>query len=209
HRVRFGGGFPESLSFLGTAGVAAEFLRKWADASPLATLDLHGIVPRDWRAIDGPHLSGLRTLRLGQSNSAGLSAVTASPPLRHREAPHLPPARYNIRWPAEHCRAFADSPLAARVTRLGLVLADVTESLALHGAPLGNLTALEVGSPRTLSEPEEFDRAAAAAADLLALPHLDHVEELTLDTSASQTLETIDRTVLGRLRKLALSIDSL
>ena len=144
HRIQFRGGFPESLSFLGQPGLAAEFLRKWADVSPLAELDLHGIVASDSRAIDGPHLSGLRALSLGQSNSIGLSAITASPHLPKLEALHLIPDRSNLQWAAEQYRAFASSSLAGRITRLSVELADVTEALALHGAPLRNLTALAV-----------------------------------------------------------------
>ncbi|MBN9122880.1 MAG: hypothetical protein J0I06_27705 [Planctomycetes bacterium] len=206
--VRFSGGFPEALSFFGQTGFAARFLRKWADTSPLAALDLHGIVARDWRAIDGPHLSGLRALGLGQSAGPGLTAVASSAHLSRLEALHLVPDRSNVRWATEQYRAFADSPLAGRVTRLSIVLADVGEALAFHGAPLDNLTALEIRTPRTLSEREEFDRAAAAAVDLLSRPDLDRVEELTLDPVTAQALADVDRTVLGRLRKLVLEGDS-
>lgn len=206
--IEFRGGFPEALSFLGTPGFAAEFLRKWADVSPLAALDLHGIVGRDWRAIDGPHLAGLHTLSLGQSNSAGLEAVAASPHLVQLKELHLIPDRSNILWAGEQYRAFAGSPLAGRITRLNVVFADVTESLALHSAPLGKITALGIHAPRSLSEQEEFARAAAAAADLLSLPHLDHLEELALDGVTAQALNDVDRSVLGRLRKLVFEGDS-
>ena len=206
--VQFRGGFPESLSFDGTPGLAAEFLRKWADVSPLAALDLHGIVARDWRAIDGPHLNGVRTISLGQSNSLGLPAVAASPHLSQLEALHLIPDRSNLHWPAEQYRAFAGSPLAGRITRLSVVLRDVTEALAFHGAPLSNLTALAIRAPESLSEQEEFNRATDASLDLLSLPHLDHVEELTLDAITAHALRQVDSAVLGRLRKLNLTADA-
>jgi uncharacterized protein (TIGR02996 family) len=209
HRVQFRGGFPEALSFIGSPGFAAHFLGRWSDASPLAELDLHGILARDWHMIDGPHLAGLRTLRLGQSAGAGMRAIGNSAHLSRLEALHLDPDRSNSQWPPEQYRAFGDSSLGERLSRLSLVLTDVTEVLALHGAPLGHLTALEIRAPRGLSEREEFDRAALAALDLLSLPHLMRLDELTLDATAAQSLDNADRAVLGRLRKLELSVNPL
>jgi uncharacterized protein (TIGR02996 family) len=206
HRVEFDGGFPEVLTFTGRPGFAADFLRRWADVSPLAALDLRGVIGRDWRAIDGPHLSGLRALRLSHNSGAGFEAITGSPHLSRLEALRLDPDRSNAQWPAQQYRMFASSPLAGRVTRLSITLADATESLALHGAPLSKLTALEVRAPRGLSTREGFERATLAAADLLSLPHLDHVAELTLDRTTTAALVNLDRSLLGRLRKLELAI---
>jgi uncharacterized protein (TIGR02996 family) len=206
HRIEFAGGFPEALTLSGRPGFTADFLPRWANASPLAGLDLRSVVGRDARAIDGPHLQGLRTLRVSHNTAAGLEAIAGSLNLPRLESLHLDPDRANFRWPAEVYQTFADSPLARRVTRLSVVLADVTEALAFHGAPLGHLTALEIRAPQRLSDAEEFARAALATVDLLSLPHLDHVEELTLDAVTSRALGNADRAVLGRLRKLELAI---
>jgi uncharacterized protein (TIGR02996 family) len=207
HHVLFRGGFPEELSFLGEPGFGAEFLRRWADAAPLAALHLHGIVGRDWQAIDGPHLNGLRTLTLAQGANGVLSVVAASGHLARLETLNLVPDRANFLWPPEQYREFAASPLAARVTRLSAVLGNVTEALALRPALRENLTALEVRAPRALYVTEGSDGAIRATASLLALPHLPQLEELVLDEITSGALTDIDPFVLRRVRRLELKVD--
>src|SRR5262245_11171653 len=76
-RVGFSGGFPESLIFLGQPRFAAAYLRRWATASPLAELDLRGIVARDWRKIDGLHLCGLLRIRLFHVAKFGLETIAS------------------------------------------------------------------------------------------------------------------------------------
>src|SRR5262249_10577184 len=138
-------------------------LRRWPEVSPLVELHLPGIVARDWRTIDGPHLNGVRGLSLTGGASSALEAVAASPHLGQLEELHLTPDRSNIHWPEDQYRAFAASPLAERVKRLHAEVGSPAQVLTLYGglaqsgAPLGNLTALDLHAPFSVTEPDEID----------------------------------------------------
>ena len=143
-RITFTLGFPDSLQFLGQLSRSADILRKWREASPLAVLDLHGIVARDWHAITGPHLGGVRALNLSHGARSGLEAVAASASLPQLEELLLNPDRSNFHWAEEHYQAFAASSLPERLQRLTVVLAGEIEGRVLADARLQNITSLTV-----------------------------------------------------------------
>lgn len=198
-RITFSAGFPDSLRFLGQLSRSADILRRWRDVSPLAVLDLHGIVARDWQAIDGPHLDGVRRLSLNHGARTGLEAVANSAHLPQLEELHLNPDRSNLHWAEEHYRAFAASALPERLRRLTVVLGGLGEAEALMNAPLQNVTALTVqGAPNVAVGVQ------TSAATFLNLAKLDRVEELTLDPFTTRAIhETAE--MLGRLRRLDVS----
>jgi uncharacterized protein (TIGR02996 family) len=207
-RITFAGGFPDSLRFLGQLSRSANILRAWRAASPLAALDLHGIVARDWHAIDGPHLAGLRVLSLSHGASTGLDAVAASPHLPQLEEMHLNPDRSNFHWAEEHYRAFAASSLPKRLRRLSVVIAGPADVQALVRAPLRNVTALTVQAAQNVTDRVEVGRVSNSAGQFLSSSALARVEELTLGPMVATALATTNCPLLARIRKLDVSYSS-
>lgn len=178
--VAFDRGFPQSVSFLGQLAEVRVVIRRWADVSPLEGLDLRGTVARDWRAIDGEHLRGVRVLKLEQAAAPTVTAAGASKHLPRIEELHLKPDRSNVLRPVEQYRAFARSPLAERVRRLRVVIGGGTEAAALDGPHLATLRGLHIEVVYVTGEPLEDIRAGRAVAALLGSPHLTGLRELTL-----------------------------
>lgn len=207
-RITFAGGFPDSLRFLGQLSRSADILRRWRDASPLAVLDLHGIVSRDWRAIDGPHLNGVRMLSLSHSVRTGLEAVATSPHLTQLEELHLNPDRSNFHWAEEQYQAFAVSQLPERLRRLTVVVAGQAEAQALACAPLRNVAALTVQAAPNVTDVEEIARVHRSAAEFLSSPMLECVEELTLGPVTAAALRGTTRRLLARVRRLDVTCSS-
>jgi uncharacterized protein (TIGR02996 family) len=183
--VRFGGGFPEALKFLGQPAGFAEALRRWPDAAPLARLELSGLVARDWRFINGPHLSGIHTLELKHGSSNLLDALGRSPHLPHLETLRLTPDRSNINWGAEQYRVLAASPLAARVKRLSVEVAGDAETRALADSSFPNLTQLEIRSPRSTGVWTTEAAVVSGVLDLARSVRPGALEELALDATAT------------------------
>src|SRR5207249_1116511 len=191
------GGFPEALTLYGELKRVRKVLTRWAAAAPLAALHLSGASPGDWRAIDGPHLRGVRHLSLLSAAGTGLKAAAASPHLGQLESLSLEPVRADESQSAQALyRALSASALAERLRRLSLSFADGTEGRAFRKAQLRTLTAL---STRGVLQGGE---AGAAVADLLAVPNCGGVEELALDSKTSHALGVTDPAALGRLQKL-------
>ncbi|MCI0699710.1 MAG: TIGR02996 domain-containing protein [Planctomycetia bacterium] len=207
--VEFAGGFPESLSFLGQLAHSAEFIHRWSEASPLAALDLHGIVARDWRNIDGPHLCGLRRLNLSGGARTGVEAVARSNHLDQLEELWLDSDRSNIHWPEELYRTFADSGLAQRVKRLHLEIARYPEAQALGSTSLEHLTALEITTPSTVTYPDEIMLARSSVMDLLSSLNLRQLESLALRRHASSLSAFMNWPQIERLQRLHLDFDAL
>lgn len=207
-RITFTGGFPDSLRFLGQLSRSADILRKWRDASPLAVLDLHGIVSRDWQAIDGSHLRGVRSLSLSHGARTGLEAVANSRHLPQLEEVLLNPDRSNFHWPEEFYRAFTASTLPERIRRLTVGLSTPVEAEALANAPLRHVTALTVEAAQSLNDRAEVVRASNSAVHFLSSPALERVEELTLGVMTAMALATTNRALLARIRKLDVSYSS-
>jgi uncharacterized protein (TIGR02996 family) len=204
--VRFAGGFPESLAFLGQLTGAAEVLRRWPGVSPLARLELCGVVARDWRAIDGPHLNGLRALELKFGAATLLDALGRSPHLSQLEELRLVPDRSNSTWGEQQYRALAAALLAERVKRLKVEIAVPAETRALAGIAFRNLTGLEIRFYLFgVNEPSQ--RAVVnGVAELLGAARLDELEELALDATTSAAVWHPDWPRLPRLRRLALCL---
>jgi uncharacterized protein (TIGR02996 family) len=206
-QITFSGGFPDSLRFLGQLSRSADILRRWCDASPLGVLDLNGIVGRDWHAIDGPHLRGVRALRLSHGVRSGLEAVASSPHLAQLEELTLEPNRSNFQWPEELYRAFGLSPLVGRVRRLTVVISGPNESRVLTRVPLHNVTALTVHAAK-IGLTGDDTRAHRTAAEFLSSAFLERVEELTLAPMTAPALLAIRGPLLGRIRRLDVSLSS-
>jgi uncharacterized protein (TIGR02996 family) len=204
--VRFAGGFPESLAFLGQLTSSAEFLRRWSEVSPLARLELSGVVVRDWRAIDGPHLNGLRALELKFGVSTLLDAIGRSPHLLQLEDLRLVPDRSNGTWGEKQYRALAASLLAERVKRLNVEIAVPTETRALAEVPFRNLAGLDVRFYPHGAQAHEPGQPAVVTgvSELLGCTHLAELEELTLDRTTSAAVWRPEWPRLPRLRRLDL-----
>jgi uncharacterized protein (TIGR02996 family) len=204
-RITFAGGFPNSLQFQGQLSHSGDILRRWRDASPLTMLDLHGIVSRDWQAIDGPHLRGLRTLSLNNGARGGLEAVAASTYLGQLEELHLNPDRSNVQWAEDQYRAFARSPLPERLRRLTVAVAAPAEAQALARASLQNVTSLTVQSSPNIADGGGDTRVQQSTAEFLSSSPLESVEDLTFVPATVPALLATNRQLLARVRRLAVT----
>src|SRR5262245_20951959 len=101
HSVAFERGFPQWVTLIGKVSNVATVLRRWTRAAPLTSLNLRGMVARDWKAIDGEHLRGVRDLGLGDAAATAIREVGESTHLPRVEELSLRPDRSNIAWPPE------------------------------------------------------------------------------------------------------------
>ena len=201
-RIRFAGGFPDTLTFLGQLTPVAELLHRWPEAAPLARLELNGVVGRDWRAIDGPHMSGLRALELKFASSTVVDPVTRSRHLTQLEELRIAPDRANLAWGEQAYRALALSPLVARVRRLSVEVGTPAEVWELWGAPFQNLAVLDVRAPR--AEWVNVSAVVNGVAELVPRIQPGEVEELTLDATTSGAIWAPAWSRAPRLRRLEL-----
>jgi uncharacterized protein (TIGR02996 family) len=198
--IRFAGGFPEAVSFLGQLGKSADYIRRWSETAPLARLELYGSLGRDWRVIDGPHLNGLRALELKYGARTVPETVGRSAHLTQLEELRLIPDRSNTGCGEQQYRALALSPLAARINRLISEIGTPAEARELIGAPFRNITALDVRTPRgAWVNPTTL---ADGVTELVSSVRDGELEELALDVIASGALWRPAMARLPRLRRL-------
>jgi uncharacterized protein (TIGR02996 family) len=204
--IQFAGGFPEALTLSGSFGATVEILRRWSGAAPLARLELRNTAARDWPAIDGPHLNGLRSLELGYCVDALLDAVGRSPHLSRIEELRLALERSNSVAGLQPHQALAATPLVGRVKRLSVELAVPAEPRALAAGSYENLTALDVRVHRPLDGEPDPTAAANLLLEMLRSARPDRLEELTLDAVTSAAVWRPEWPRLPRLRRLELQL---
>jgi uncharacterized protein (TIGR02996 family) len=208
--IAFARGFPQWVRLLGRLTDIVPALRLWGNVAPLAALHLQGTVPGDWKAIDGPHLRGVRELTLRHATTDVIRAVAGSADVPRLDDLTLLPDRSNADWPAEQYRGFANSSLVKRVKWLRVVIGTPYEAVALANAHLVNLCGLDVqGPPVAGSYSQTVHSGGLAVCDLLASPHLVGLKELKLTGTAVLVLSRLPDCAAKGLRRLAFAANEL
>jgi hypothetical protein len=175
-RVQFRRGFPDELHI---GHDKPHFLPRWSRVSPLEQLSVAAPYFEDW--IAGPHLAGLRELRLEDCDSEVIESVLASPHCGALERLHLnaqDDGFGNVLSPNSFVPLLF-SPRVRQLRELGVTLwfEELTELFA-GTETLSGLTSLDV-----LLMGDYADQRASAGRMLAALaasPHLANLTRLTV-----------------------------
>jgi uncharacterized protein (TIGR02996 family) len=203
--IAFARGFPQWVRLLGRLADIVPALRLWGSVAPLAGLHLQGTVPGDWRALDGPHLRGVRELILRHTTANIIPVIGRSTDLPGLDDLTLLPDRSNSDWPVEQYRGFSESSLAKRVKWLRVVIGADTEAKALAGPHLANLRGLDV----QVANENDSPNVRRAVGGLLSSRYLVNLKELTLAGAGVLALPQLADQVAKGLRRLVLVANEL